>query len=467
MKITIKKTFFYSFFITLFLFSVVLYSLDLGLEEREFLSLVDMYGKSFSNVWDDFSISNPPLVVNLSGNRLIIISDICPKDSIPIKKGKPDYCLGKAKPQETLFDFMDYKLDGKDAFLCKARETPFMTFRFCIHEKFHKFQNKFLKSKFNTDKMKVPEFRIEDALESSYLYKALMLGGKDSEKYMRFFVAARKLKLKNANIENINYENYKELIEGTARYAELKSVSSNSEIETSYAIRYLCRVLSLNYPVSDNINKISDSIFYEKGAAMCFLMDRLNIEWKKNVILGESIFSILEKNIKVSREDFNKVKEDVKRIRDLIKPFQKEKLNNKQRIIDEVKNYRGVKVIIKGLYPERYSREGGQEVDTEFGTIISRFLRYEMLGNKVEIKAFNTTVIHGEEFEITILCNEDINDIKIFDLKGNVNIKSFSKEHTLSYLRIESPSVYISVRRKKTTLTVSGNNIIIDVKYKK
>jgi len=180
-------------------------------------------------------------------------------------------------------------------------------FAFIVHEAFHQYQG----SAFGEIPWEREEkYPIQDSqntalayLEMQLLMDALRASDKDQMRkcrdFVKQFVAVRSYRWQNADPFVAKYEQGQEINEGTAKYAELRSIALFKELEyksslaglTSPLFENFSPILIPGYLLSDFQARITDSSvspedmprnrIYPVGAVQGFLLDYFKIDWKK------------------------------------------------------------------------------------------------------------------------------------------------------------------------------------------
>lgn len=179
-----------------------------------------------------------------------------------------------------------------------------------VHENFHQYQKYGKHPAFGEIPWEREEkYPIEDSKNTALAYLEMRLlmealnaayadNKKETEEYVKQFVAVRNLRWKQGDPFLARYEQGKEINEGTAQYVEIKSISLMKQAKYKSSLSGLTRSLnddfsSISMPallLKDFQERITGNSIspedmpryriYPVGSAQGFLLDYFNIDWK-------------------------------------------------------------------------------------------------------------------------------------------------------------------------------------------
>jgi CRISPR/Cas system CMR subunit Cmr4 (Cas7 group RAMP superfamily) len=203
-----------------------------------------------------------------------------------------------------------------------------------FHEGFHVYQNRKAPEKY-ANEVAVIKYPALDAinnslyvLEGKILREAMLAKNLSERKELaKQFTAVRTSRIAVLDSAFIEYENLNEYVEGTAKYIEYKVLSKGEQLTPSEEMYYhygfngyKSELPKIFKKRADNMMKIialSDNRFgnkygtgpvrfrlYESGAAIAFILDDVNPEWKKTIFNDKVfLFEILKNSLKLSPEE--------------------------------------------------------------------------------------------------------------------------------------------------------------------
>ncbi len=326
-------------FFTLLLLLVItssLFSQDLKndqLSDKDFTALkvcegiIQLFKQFPDSVWPGYDLAQRPFLVYIPDRWALLFN--YPEDTEDFSSYPKDWPdLGT----QVLFHSGQYKdLAGQLVFdlpidSIKVTAIPVTgkseveLFAFTVHEAFHQYQG----SAFGEIPWEREEkYPIQDSRNTTLAYmemRLLMDALRASEKgqmrkckeLVKQFVAVRSLRWQTVEPFVAKYEQGQEINEGTAKYAELKSLSLFKELDyksslaglTSPLFEDLSFILMPDYLLSDFQARITDSSvspedmsrnrIYPVGAAQGFLLDYFKINWKKKAQQAGEKFSFAQ-----------------------------------------------------------------------------------------------------------------------------------------------------------------------------
>lgn len=275
--------------------------------------VIQLFKQFPDSVWPGYDLAKRPFIVYIPEKWVLLFNYSQETDDFTFyPKDWPD--LGT----QVLFHPGQYKdLAGQLVFdlpidSVKVAAIPFTgkseveLFAFIVHEAFHQYQG----SAFGEIPWEREEkYPIQDSqntalayLEMRLLMDALRASEKDQirkcREYVKQFVAVRSYRWQNVDPFVAKYEQGQEINEGTAKYAELRSIALFKELEyksslaglTSPLFEDFSSILMPEYLLADFQARITDSSvspediprnrIYPVGAAQGFLLDYFKINWK-------------------------------------------------------------------------------------------------------------------------------------------------------------------------------------------
>lgn len=165
--------------------------------------------------------------------------------------------------------------------------------RLAIHEVFHLFQS----GNFKHEAVTARPWKIRaETLASAKIERELLYGAlyaADWKSYAERFVALRKDRYAAEDKPVKDYEAFKELIEGTARYVELGGAAGGKYTTKALPLEDLFNIRMPYFMYS----------FYGSGLAQCRILDKLGVNWKTQAQAGRPLFEILSAAIGVGQSD--------------------------------------------------------------------------------------------------------------------------------------------------------------------
>ncbi len=289
--------------------------------------VIQLFKQFPDSVWPGYNLAQRPFIVYMPDRWALLFNYSKETDDFTsYPKDWPD--LGT----QVLFHSGQYKdLAGQLVFdlpidTIKVAAIPFTgkseveLFAFIVHEAFHQYQG----SAFGEIPWEREEkYPIQDSqntalayLEMRLLMDALRASEKDQirkyREYVKQFVAVRSYRWQNVDPFVAKYEQGQEINEGTAKYAELRSIALFKELEYKSSLAGLTNPLSEDfssilmpeYLLADFQARITDSSvspedmprnrIYPVGAAQGFLLDYFKINWKKKAQQAGDKFSFAQ-----------------------------------------------------------------------------------------------------------------------------------------------------------------------------
>lgn len=276
--------------------------------------IIQLFKQFPDSVWPGYNLAQSPFIVYVPEKWALLFN--YPKDTEDFTSYPADWPdLGtrvlfhsgqyKDLAGQLVFDFL---VDStKVAAIPVAGKSEVELFAFIVHEAFHQYQG----SAFGEIPWEREEkYPIQDLqntalayVEMRLLMDALRASGKGEMKkctgFIRQFVAVRSFRWEKGDPIMAKYEQGQEINEGTAKYAELRSISLVKELKYQSSLAGLADPLSEDfssilmpeYLLADFQVRITDSSvspedmprnrLYPVGAAQGFLLDYLKIKWKE------------------------------------------------------------------------------------------------------------------------------------------------------------------------------------------
>jgi len=275
--------------------------------------VIQLFKQFPDSIWPGYNLDKSPFIVYMPEKWALMFNYSEPADDFTsYPQDWPD--LGT----QVLFHSGQYKdLAGQLVFdfpidTLKVAAIPFTgksdveLFAFIVHEAFHQYQG----SAFGEIPWEREEkYPIQDSqntalayLEMRLLMDALRASEKDQirkcKEYVKQFVAVRSYRWQKVDPFVAKYEQGQEINEGTAKYAELRSIALFKELEyksslaelTSSLFEDFSPILMPEYLLADFQARVTDSSvspedmprnrIYPVGAAQGFLLDYFKINWK-------------------------------------------------------------------------------------------------------------------------------------------------------------------------------------------
>ncbi len=332
---TIVRSFLLPVFLLLIIYPSVLAE-DLKnekLSENDYTDLkicegvIQLFKQFPDSVWPGYNLAQRPFIVYVPEKWALLFNCSKPVDDFTsYPKDWPDlgtqvlFHPGQYKDLAGQLVF-DLPIDSvKVAAIPLTGKSEVELFAFVVHEAFHQYQG----SAFGEIPWEREEkYPIQDSLNTSLAYlemrllmDALRASEKDQIKkcreYVKQFVAVRSYRWQNVDPFVAKYEQGQEINEGTAKYAELRSIALFKGLEYKSSLAGLTNPLSEDfspilmpeYLLADFQARITDSSvspedmprnrIYPVGAAQGFLLDYFKINWKKKAQEAGDKFSFAQ-----------------------------------------------------------------------------------------------------------------------------------------------------------------------------
>ena len=289
--------------------------------------VVQLFNQFPDSVWPGYSLAQRPFIVYVPDRWALLFNYL--KETEDFTSYPTDwqdlgtrvlYHAGQYKDLAGQLVF-DFPVDStKVAAIPLTGKSDVELFAFVVHEAFHQFQG----SEFGEIPWEREEkYPIQDSrnttlayLEMRLLMDALRASEKNQMKkcreFVKQFVAVRSLRWQSSEPFVAKYEQGQEINEGTAKYAELRSIALFKELEyksslagyTKPLFEDFSAITMPGYLLADFQARITDSSIspedmprnriYPVGAAQGFLLDYFRIDWKKKAQEAGEKFSFAQ-----------------------------------------------------------------------------------------------------------------------------------------------------------------------------
>jgi hypothetical protein len=279
--------------------------------------VIQLFKQFPDSVWPGFNLAQRPFIFYMPEKWVLLFN--YPKETEGFTSYPADwpdlgtnaqFHPGKYKDLAGQLAF-DFQIDTIDVAAVPYSEKPAVElFAFLVHENFHEYQQYGKHPTFGIIPWEREElYPIQDAentalayLEMKLLMEALkMVKAGNEEKcreYVKQFVAIRDQRWKQSDPFVARYEQGQEINEGTAKYAELKSIALMKQLKYKSSLRHLTGSLlkdfsSISMPayllkdfqerMRGNSVSPEDMLrnrIYPVGSAQGFLLDYFKINWK-------------------------------------------------------------------------------------------------------------------------------------------------------------------------------------------
>lgn len=250
------------------------------------------------NVWTGYKIEKPILIYFEDLRRLALISHPNPPGDFFLcsSTGKPPvYCRdGEFSGIRSNFSIA-YKLNGVDVTF--YRQTGVLNTNsgreLLFHENFHEFQWKRFRSPsaYFNPYSPAPEEEALYRVENKALLSALLSQGGERLERIADFIIIREYRRRSMAGKDIDRENFKERVEGSAEYAgRLAAVlPCGNHRENSHVFPFIARDSMFLGEIFGNGEN-----FYFSGLLQMAILDALRTPWKSRLEAGESIYGIFK-----------------------------------------------------------------------------------------------------------------------------------------------------------------------------
>lgn len=266
--------------------------------------IADSSSDRTNSVWPGYSVYFEPLLIQFPGvGALLINQPVPPEGFAQAVSVAPELRPAAALP---LFFISESSVTARypasnytAAYKFNGKETIFFRYGpdsedILIHEAFHKYQHKYFKVD-RTGDLWFDDFSAETIagmyLEQLFLAKAFLFDGDLSEN-VKYFIALRASREANTGKKEIDWENYQEMIEGTAKYVETMArlmKAGENVSDPSEQVKLAARLLE---PL--NRFSLAKGRYYHTGLAQGIILDKTGGDWKKEVESGKYLFDILK-----------------------------------------------------------------------------------------------------------------------------------------------------------------------------
>lgn len=250
------------------------------------------------NVWPGYKIEKPVLIYFEDLRRLVLISHPNPPADFFLcsSRGKPPvYCRdGEFSGIRSNFSIA-YKLNGVDVTF--YRQTSVLNTDsgkvLLFHENFHEFQWRRFRSpsKYFNPYSPAPEEEALYRIENKALLSALLSQGGERLERILDFTTIREYRRRSMSAKNLDRENFKERVEGSAEYAgQLAAVLPCVKTRgNSHVFPFIVRDSMFLYEIFGNGEN-----FYFSGLLQMAILDALRTPWKSRIEAGETIYGIFK-----------------------------------------------------------------------------------------------------------------------------------------------------------------------------
>jgi hypothetical protein len=289
--------------------------------------VIQLFKQFPDSVWPGYNLAQSPFIVYVPDRWSLLFNYSKETDDFTsYPKDWPDLATqvlfhpGQYKDLagQLVFDFPIDTL--KVAAIPLAGKSEVELFAFIVHEGFHQYQG----SAFGEIPWEREEkYPIQDSQNTSlaYLEMRLLMDAlrasargemRKCQGFVKQFVAVRSFRWQKADPFVAKYEQGQEINEGTAKYAELRSISLFKELEYKSSLAGLIIPLSEDfsaiqmpeYLLADFQARITDNSvspenmprnrIYPVGAAQGFLLDYFKLNWKKKAQQAGDRFSFAQ-----------------------------------------------------------------------------------------------------------------------------------------------------------------------------
>lgn len=341
-----------------------LYSQEISTQEEAFVHKINHTITALKNnkslVWRDFNLSESPIIITFSNQHVYAFGlkstnpawEVKSDGELPILFSNLDqWGVSKVSMQDK------FNLDGQDVFVfsidenekCAFPDRPILVL---VHELFHLYQFEHFDKNQDFGRY-ADQSNIENlsliALEERILIDFLKAGKGQKLEALKNYMAVNQARNLIMDPSSIAWERFQQVMEGLADYASIEALDTFSIVPQFNGERHLQYLLA-GYIHSDDPSELAMKWrHYAVGATLGKALDFLEVpDWKDQIeFKGESQASILEKTIRLSK---NESKKRLKRLKKLYGYHQFKS--------DIEKKVNGFNQMIEGLMQDYEAQEG-------------------------------------------------------------------------------------------------------------
>ncbi|GEM_PF-6823642 len=268
-------------------------------------------GDKSKAIWQGFSPIKRPLLIYFDGVGSVLFNHPKPPADFNLFRrflpkmiaiDKPIFFRAGALSENfsSVYSYLNY--NNRKTFFFNALTDD--KFGLLAHESFHFYQEKYFKA-IEIPYSKRDDFSIvsDKSLATMYLEQIMLaqalLSESDWKESVKNFIALRSERYLWENPFVIKREEQMEQLEGSAQYVEMKSEKWLEHWPENYAQIKTASLLTVFLSPA----YMERSRYYHTGPAQMLILDKMNIDWKKEVASGKSIFEILKKAMKLKKTE--------------------------------------------------------------------------------------------------------------------------------------------------------------------
>jgi hypothetical protein len=477
-------------------------------------AIQQLFSRHADDIWPGYNLARRPLLIYSPGKWALLLN--VKGDINEFTKPPSDW---PALKQTALWHMGPYRdLAGQLAFnvavggnnvvavpildnYLQENNPEVGVFALVVHEAFHQFQNEAFSP---IDSMSEERYPIQDRdntalafLEMQLLKKAVECSagaGPASQvnSYLKRCVAVRDARWKrNAFVRS--FEQQEEILEGTAKYVEVKSLALVQNMKYSQAFERLSRPLAEDfhtgaypeYLLRDFDSRITDSSvspedmprnrIYPVGAALGLLLDRFDEDWKNRVMDNRdvSFLSLLKNRFDLGGVTLSRLlaetkkryryKEEWKAADHLIKAYEDSFREGLTAFEAQGGRRIQIKVSISGLTRSRSSGAKRWTVDDGQRSLCSHYNVYTLRASGLKLNLSNVGVLEKNDWEAkTRNVTFFVPKITSVVVNGESRDPDHIRDEQFDTVELHGENADFTCR-KPGSLRVTGNAIEIEV----